>query len=394
MNSDKINILKRGLVDIIREDEFDSLLASDSKRIYFGIDPTGPNIHLGHMVVLKKLKILQELGHKIIFLIGDFTAMIGDPTDRESMRQPLTREEVLINTQDYIMQASRIIPMEDLNNPVEVRFNSDWHAKQNLATLLNHLSLLTLQQVVERDMFQERIKNNRPISLSELIYPYLQGYDAVVLEADCQIGGTDQTFNMLMGRTLRQKMADGSQIVITVPLIPGTDGRKMSKSFNNTINITDTANDIFGKVMSLNDDLILTYFSLLTDVTNSQLADIENKIKQNPREQKVSLAKQIIGGIYGQEEADQAADYFDRVFVNKELPEDIASYNLDIIKDYKIIDCLDRLGAVVSKSDAHRLIDQGGIKFNNEKISSIDFIIKEPGILQIGKRKFIKIISE
>jgi tyrosyl-tRNA synthetase len=243
-------------------------------------------------------------------------------------------------------------------------------------------------------MFQERIKNNRPISLSELIYPYLQGYDAVVLEADCQIGGTDQTFNMLMGRTLRQKMADGSQIVITVPLIPGTDGRKMSKSFNNTINITDTANDIFGKVMSLNDDLILTYFSLLTDVTNSQLADIENKIKQNPREQKVSLAKQIIGGIYGQEEADQAADYFDRVFVNKELPEDIASYNLDIIKDYKIIDCLDRLGAVVSKSDAHRLIDQGGIKFNNEKISSIDFIIKEPGILQIGKRKFIKIISE
>lgn len=394
MVTDSVSLLKRGLVDIIRASELDQALAGGKKlRIYFGIDPTGPNIHLGHMVVLRKLKYLQSLGHKIVFLIGDFTAMIGDPTDREAMRQPLSREEVLANTKDYIIQASKVIPIDDSSNPVEIRFNSQWHSKKTLGSLLSDLSLLTVQQMMERDMFQERIKNNRPIALSELIYPYLQGFDAVILEADAQIGGTDQTFNMLMGRTLRQKLANEVQLVMTVPLIEGTDGRKMSKSYNNTINLIDTPNDIFGKIMSAKDEIIVTYFTLLTDVSNSELDQIKKDVQAHPKEQKINLAKNIISQIYGLEEANLAEEHFHKVFVKKEIPDDIPTKKISQFKGQNISDVLVKLGLVSSKSEAVRLIDQGGVTFRSKKVETGEYLINETGIIQVGKRKFINLIK-
>lgn len=394
MVTDSVSLLKRGLVDIIRASELDQALAGEKKlRIYFGIDPTGPNIHLGHMVVLRKLKYLQSLGHKIVFLIGDFTAMIGDPTDREAMRQPLSREEVLANTKDYIIQASKVIPIDDSSNPVEIRFNSQWHSKKTLGSLLSDLSLLTVQQMMERDMFQERIKNNRPIALSELIYPYLQGFDAVILEADAQIGGTDQTFNMLMGRTLRQKLANEVQLVMTVPLIEGTDGRKMSKSYNNTINLIDTPNDIFGKIMSAKDEIIVTYFTLLTDVSNSELDQIKKDVQAHPKEQKINLAKNIISQIYGLEEANLAEEHFHKVFVKKEIPDDIPTKKISQFKGQNISDVLVKLGLVSSKSEAVRLIDQGGVTFRSKKVETGEYLINETGIIQVGKRKFINLIK-
>lgn len=393
MITDLNALLKRGLVDIIKSQELDDVLDSSSPiRVYLGVDPTGPKIHLGHMVILRKLAILQKMGHKVIFLIGDFTAKIGDPTDREKMRQPLTSQEVLENTKDYIEQVNKVLPVNDEVNPVEIRHNGEWHNKETKADFLNHAYLLTVSQLMERDMFQERLKKGEPISLAEFIYPYLQGYDAVILEADAQIGGTDQTFNMLMGRTLRQKMAGKNQIVLTVPLILGTDGRKMSKSYHNTINVTDEPNDIFGKIMSMDDSQIKPYYELLTDLSEAQLASVNERLSLEPRQLKVELAKDIISQIYDSNKAQLAHDYFETTFVKKDLPDTMQEINLSQLKTKNIIELMCMAGFAESNSQAQRLIEQGGVTFDGAKVTDAKLELNTAGVLQVGKRNFIRLI--
>lgn len=395
MQQDSTSLLKRGLLDIIKTQELDNILQGTKKaRIYFGVDPTGPKIHLGHMVILRKLAFFQKLGHKVIFLIGDFTAKIGDPTDRKKMRQPLTTEEVLKNTQDYLGQVNKILPIEDKDNPVEVRYNSDWHSTETKADFLNHAYLLTISQLMERDMFQERLEKGEPISLAEFIYPYLQGYDAVILDADIQIGGSDQTFNMLMGRTLRQKMANKTQVVLSTPLILGTDGRKMSKSYGNTINITDTPNDMFGKIMSMDDSQIETYFTLLTDLTEEELGSIHNRLEGDPKQLKIELAKNIIGQIYSNQIAGEAENYFQSTFVKKEVPKDIKEVILSSSDSKNIVDLICQAGLASSNSTAQRLINQGGVTVNDEKITDSKYQIKpnEASVMRVGKRNFVRFV--
>ncbi len=374
-------------------------LSSGKKfKIYLGIDPTSPEIHIGHAIALWKLKQFQKLGHEVILLVGDFTGMIGDPTDKDVMRKNLSRGEIMDNTQMYREQASKIIDFSG-ENPAKLVFNSTWLSKLSLDKLIELSGKITVQQLIERDMFQKRIKEGRPIGLNEFIYPLLQGYDSVALAVDAEIGGTDQTFNMLLGRTLSKTLKNKEKFVLTTPLLPGTDSRKMSKSHANIIAIGDSANDMYGKVMSLKDDLILIYFELCTEISRNELENIKTELevkKENPMDLKRKLAFAVVKIYHGESSAKKAQEEFTRVFQKGERTSDLLSaVQFKSILPISYASLTTISGGTVSVSEAVRLAENKGLKVDGELIEDARKNLVDPTgnetIIDIGKRKSIKI---
>lgn len=382
----QLEIIRRGAVDIISEEELKKKikLSIENKRplrIKAGFDPTAPDLHLGHTVLLGKLRQFQDLGHQVIFLIGDFTGRIGDPTSRSEIRRQLTREEVNSNAQTYKKQVSKILDTDR----IEVAFNSEWFEKMSALEILELTAHATISQLLARADFKKRLSKAQDISLLEFMYPILQGYDSVKLNADIELGGTDQIFNLLVGRDMQKDFAQDEQVVITMPLLEGTDGiQKMSKSYANYIGINEPADDIFGKVMSISDEMMLKYFTLLTD------EDIEKVKLMHPKEAKLKLAGDIVSQYHSKELAVQARIKFERTFSQKEIPEDIAVYYTD--GGVTVIRILVGSALVKSGNEARRLLKQNAIFFDNTKVEREDFIPAKDGVLKVGSRRFLRII--
>jgi len=393
----QIEIIKKNTVEIIEEGELrekikNSLEKNIPLKVKYGIDPTAPEIHLGHTVPIKKLKDFQQLGHKIFFLIGDFTARIGDPTGRKETRPILSVEQINKNLSRYRDQIAKILDIEK----VEFVYNSEWLSPLKLEEIIKLTSAFTVAQILEREDFSLRYKSNKPIYLHEFLYPLLQGYDSYYLEADIEIGATEQKFNLLAGRTIQDFFGQSKQVVITMPILVGTDGKlKMSKSYGNHIPIETTPEDMFGKVMSIPDDIMVDYFTLLTEIPSSIF---EKKIKENPRDAKSLLAKEIVKEFFGKDLAEKAEIHFNKVFKEKKAPENIPEFKVpeEMIKNGKvnIVDLIFSSGFVSSKSEIKRLINQGGVRIDGKKIDSIDFEVevKDGKIFKIGKRKFFKLV--
>ena len=347
-----------------------------------------PDIHIGHTVVIRKLKAFQELGHTAIFLIGDFTGMIGDPSGKNATRPPLSREEINANAETYKTQIFKLLDPEK----TEIRFNSEWMDKFDAADFVRLCSRITVKQILERDDFEKRLNENRPISLHELLYPLVQGYDSVALNADVELGGTDQKFNLLVGRNLQREYAQEPQVILTTPLLEGLDGvNKMSKSLNNYIGIDENSNEMFGKVMSISDELMWRFYELMTDVTPTEIEKMKSS-DENPRNLKVNLAKLIIKDFHSLEDAKRAEEDFVARFVKKEIPDEIEETSI-VSGVYNLADLMVQTNLAASKKEAKRLIEQGGVKLNGEKISNAkaEIDLKDEILLQVGKRKFLKI---
>jgi len=396
---EQISFLKKGVVDLIREEDLRKKLERSQKtgkplRVKLGLDPTAPDIHLGHTVVIRKLKAFQDLGHTVIFLIGDFTGMIGDPSGKNVTRPPLTREEVNQNAETYKRQMFKLLDPEK----TELRFNGEWMDKFDAADFVKLCARTTVKQILERDDFTKRLAEEKPISLHELLYPLIQGYDSVALDADVELGGTDQKFNLLMGRNLQREAGLEPQVILTTPLLEGLDGvNKMSKSLNNYIGIDETADSMFGKVMSISDELMWRYYELLTDLTESEISNLRSEIDagKNPRDLKVNLAKLIIKDFHSQSAADEAEDAFTRQFVQKEIPDEIDEKRL-ASGAHALAQLLADTGLAASKGEARRLIEQGGVKVNGEKATAANSEIEVTGEgvrLQVGKRKFLRVLA-
>lgn len=393
----QIEIIKRNVVEIIEEDELrekirKSLKENKPLRIKYGIDPTSPEIHLGHTVPIKKLKDFQELGHKIIFLIGDFTARIGDPTGRKETRPILSPEEIKNNLSTYKEQVSKILDIEK----TEFVYNSSWLSKLNLEEIIKLTSIFTVAQILEREDFTERYKNKNPIYLHEFLYPLLQGYDSYVVTADVEIGATEQKFNLLSGRTIQSYFGQEKQVIITMPILIGTDGKlKMSKSYKNHIPINTTPFDMFGKIMSIPDSIMEEYFKLLTDIEEKEYRKM---IEENPRDAKAFLAKEIVRWLFNQKEAEKAEEEFNKIFRERKTPTDIPEVEikkgiLNSCGEIEIIELLTKTGILPSKSECRRLITQKAIKIDGSAISDpyMKVKVKDGIILKIGKRRFFKI---
>lgn len=396
---EQLEYLKKGTVDLIREEDLRAKLERAAKtgkplRVKLGLDPTAPDIHVGHTVVIRKLKAFQDLGHTVIFLIGDFTGMIGDPSGKNVTRPPLSRDEINANAETYKRQMFKLLDPDK----TELRFNGEWMDKFTAADFVRLCAKTTVKQILERDDFEKRMAAQQPISLHELLYPLVQGYDSVALESDVELGGTDQKFNLLMGRNLQREFDQEPQVIMTTPLLEGLDGvQKMSKSLGNYIGIDEPAGEMFGKVMSISDELMWRYYELLTDLTRSEISNLRSQIEhgENPRNVKVSLAKLIIKDFHSAADADAAEDEFNRRFVHKEIPDEIEEKQI-AGGSYKLADLLAETGLASSKGEARRLIEQGGVKVNSEKASgaTAEVTITPDGVLlQVGKRKFLKIIG-
>ena len=394
---EQIEILKKGTVDLIREDDLRKKLERSAKtgkplRVKLGLDPTAPDIHVGHTVVIRKLKAFQDLGHTVIFLIGDFTGMIGDPSGKNVTRPPLSREEVDANAETYKRQMFKLLDPDK----TELRFNGEWMDKFNAAGFIKLCAKTTVKQILERDDFTKRMNEEKPISLHELLYPLVQGYDSVALNADIELGGTDQKFNLLMGRNLQREYEQEPQVIITTPLLEGLDGiNKMSKSLNNYIGIDEPPNEMFGKVMSISDDLMWRYYDLLTDLSPSEIANLRSEISngKNPRDAKVDLAKLVIADFHSQAEATKAEEDFVRRFVQKEVPDEIEEKRI-AAGAYNLAQLIADTGLAASKGEARRLVDQGGVKIDGEKATAANAEVEVTGdgiLVQVGKRKFLKI---
>jgi tyrosyl-tRNA synthetase len=394
---EQLDRLRHGTVDVIREEDLRTKLQRSAKtgkplRVKLGVDPTSPDIHLGHTVVVRKLKAFQDLGHTAIYLIGDFTAMIGDPSGRNVTRPPLSREEIEHNAKTYRDQVFKILDPDR----TEIRYNSEWMGKFDAADFIRLAARTTVRQILERDDFEKRMNAQQPISLHELLYPLVQGYDSVALEADVELGGTDQKFNLLSGRNLQREYDQEPQVVVTTPLLEGLDGvQKMSKSYGNYIGIDEPSTEMFGKVMSISDDLMWRYHGLLTDLSAAEISNLRSEITngKNPRDVKVILAKLIIRDFHSAEAADAAEEDFNRRFVKKEVPDEIEEKQIDA-GNYKLTELIANAGLAASKAEARRLIEQGGVRVNGEKAtnSAADITIgTESTLLQVGKRKFLKV---
>ncbi len=396
-------LLTRGVQDIIGREDLEKRLESGEKmKIYIGADPSRPDIHIGHAVCIRKLRQFQELGHKIIFLIGDFTAQIGDPTGKDEARKQLSPSEVKKNAKTYKDQISKLLSFKG-NNKAEIKYNSKWNKKLKFQDLIELGSKFTVQQFLERDMYQKRLKEGKPISLHEFFYPLMQAYDSVSMDVDMEVGGNDQLFNMLCGRTLMQKLPastrrrrgekNKNKIVMTFQLLEGTDGRKMSKSYDNYIGVSDLPNDMFGKVMSISDDLIIKYFTLCTDLSLEEIKELESKMEsgENPRNLKVRLGYEIVRIYHGEKDAKKSQEEFDNVFKNKEKPKDIEKVNL--ASDTNIVDVLVNFKLVSSRTEARKMLEQNAVSVNNEKIIDTNFIFKsnQKYLVQVGKRRFLEI---
>lgn len=398
--NEQMEIIKRGAVEIIPEEELikkleKSKAAGKPLNIKLGCDPTRPDLHLGHSVVLRKLAQFQKLGHQVILIIGDFTGMIGDPSGRNSTRPPLTLQEARDNANSYIEQASKILHKEK----TKIVFNSEWLGKMTFEDVIKLSSKYTVARMLERDDFTKRFKGGIPISMHEILYPLAQAMDSVAIESDVELGGTDQKFNLLVGRDIQREHGVEPQVILTMPLLVGTDGvEKMSKSYDNYIGISDSPKDIYGKTLSIPDELIYTYFELATDVSNEELKNIKDYLsnkENNPRDMKRSLARKLVEMYHGSEAAKNAEEEFDNIFINKGLPDDIPEFKINSSTEgINIIDLLLAVNFAPSKGEARRLIQQGGVSIDGEKISDISaaVIIKSEKILKVGKRKFIKLI--
>ncbi|MCU0652566.1 MAG: tyrosine--tRNA ligase [Candidatus Omnitrophica bacterium] len=385
--SRQLEIIKRGAVEIISEAELKKKLERSiaEKRplnIKAGFDPTAPDIHLGHTVLLRKLRQFQDLGHRVFFLIGDFTARIGDPSGRSQIRKQLTKEEVIKNAATYKKQVSKILDIDK----IEVVFNSDWFDKMSVLDILNLTTHATVSQILARADFKKRLAKNEDISLLEFMYPLLQGYDSVKLEADIELGGTDQIFNLLVGRDIQNDFKQEQQVVITMPLLEGTDGvQKMSKSYGNYIGINEPAGEMFGKIMSISDDLMMKYYTLLTD------KNLDEVKSMHPKEAKSSLAEDIVRQYHSEKSSSDARLEFERVFASKELPKDLPEYKIE--GESAVIAVLLGSGLVKSGNEARRLLKDGAVMFNDVKIDNEAFAFRESGILKVGSRRYLKIIA-
>ncbi len=392
MNEDeareRADALGRGTVEVISTGELaEKLKLSRPLRIKLGMDPTAPDLHLGHTVVLKKLRDFQRDGHTVIFLVGDFTAMIGDPTGRSETRKPLSRAEISANAETYRGQAFKILDPER----TEVRFNSEWMDQMGVGRLIEIAAKLSVARMLERDDFEKRLEREEPLFLHELLYPLIQGYDSVALQADIEIGGTDQKFNMLVGRELQRAFGQAPQVVMTMPLIEGLDGvRKMSKSLGNSVGITERPEDMFGKVMSVSDPLMLRYYRLLTDVPRDEIAAIESG-EVHPMEAKKRLATVIVAEYHGAAAARAAREYFESKFQRREIPESAPVYRL--AEPLWICELMKQLRFAASTSEARRLIGQGAVRVDGRVVTDVQFrfVPGEHTVLEVGKRRVARI---
>jgi tyrosyl-tRNA synthetase len=395
--NEQIDLIKRNTVEIIPEDELYKKIEKSIKdnkplRIKLGCDPSRPDLHIGHGVVLQKLRDFQDLGHKAVLIIGDFTAMIGDPSGKSKTRPALTLEETKINGKTYFDQASKILIEKDL----EIRYNSEWLDKMTFSDVIKLASKYTVAQILERDDFTKRMASKTPISLHELLYPLSQAMDSVAVNSDVELGGTDQTFNLLVGRAIQEAYNMPPQCIITCELLEGTDGvEKMSKSLNNAICFTDPPKEVFGKSMSIPDKLIYKYYKLGTMINDAELAEIKKQLDDpatNPRNLKVRLGYELVKKYYDEEAAKYAQEEFEKIFSKKEVPDDIPEFKLDS-GNVKLVTIIKENNMAASSGEAIRLIKQGGVTIDGEKIMDDKYIVKaeKDFVLKVGKRKFLRV---
>ena len=394
---EQVQSLKRGTVEIFTETELAQKLADAANkgrqlRIKLGLDPTSPDIHLGHTVVLRKMRQFQDLGHKAVLIIGDYTARIGDPTGQNSTRPILSAEQIEQNARTYFEQAGKILDTSE--EKLETRYNGEWLAKLTLIELIQLAAKKTVAQMLQRDTFKKRLQADVDVYTHEFLYPLMQGYDSVMIESDVELGGTDQTFNNLVGRDIQKGYDQEPQIVITMPILVGLDGReKMSKSKGNYIGVTDDPNDMFGKVMSISDDMMENYFTLLTDIPTEKITDLVNPDKTHPKQAKVLLGKTIVAQFHGQDAAESAAAEFDKVFARGQLPDDIAEVEISsqpIAANKLLLACK----LVSSGGEAKRMIKQSAASIDGKKLTdpNAEITPTDGAIIRVGKRKFTRLI--
>ncbi len=394
--TEQIQMLKRGTVEIYSEDELADKLTEAAKtnrhlRVKLGLDPTSADIHLGHTVVLRKMRQFQDLGHKAVLIIGDYTARIGDPSGQDATRPMLSAQQIEDNAKTYFNQAGKILDTSD--DKLEIRYNSEWLEKLTLIELIQLAAKKTVAQMLQRDSFKLRLKADEDIYAHEFLYPLMQGYDSVVVESDVELGGTDQTFNNLVGRDIQKAYGQNPQVVITMPILVGLDGKeKMSKSKGNYIGVTDEPNDMFGKVMSISDEMMENYFTLLTNLPAKKITELVNPEKTHPKQAKVLLGKIIVTDFYDEQTADRAAVEFDKVFAQSQLPDEIPEVEIpaEPIMASKL---LLRCKLVSSGGEAKRIIKQGGCTIDSRKISDPNEQITPANdmVVQVGKRKFARL---
>ena len=392
----QLEIIKQGIDEIIGEDDLIEKLKSGKKlTIKVGFDPTAPDLHVGHTVILRKMRQFQDLGHKVIFLIGDFTGKIGDPSGKNKTRPPLTNNEIKANAKTYEDQVLKVLDPDKTT----IDFNSRWGDKMSAADMIKLAAQSTVARMIERDDFSKRYKNNQPISIHEFLYPLMQGYDSVELEVDVELGGTDQKFNLLVGRDLQKNVGQSPQTIITLPLLEGLDGvKKMSKTEENYIGITEKADDIFGKTMSIPDEIMMKWFDLLSLRPLEEIKKVDEGIKggANPRDAKIDLAMELTTRFTSEKEAEKAKDNFFKKFSSNELPSDIEEKEISYTDMPALPNLLKDLGMVGSTSEAIRLIEQGAVKIDQEKVTSKDQEVsfETKKLIQIGKKKFLYVSSK
>ncbi|PXF35556.1 tyrosine--tRNA ligase [Mesotoga sp. SC_NapDC2] len=387
--------LSKNHVSLISEEELLGKLKNKrSLRVKLGVDPSRPDLHLGHAVVLRKLRLFQDFGHQVVLIIGDFTARIGDPSGRSKTRPMLSREEARLNAESYSKQAFRILDRDR----TEIRFNSEWLDPMSFEDVIRLSAKYTVARMMERHDFARRYADNEPIAVSEFLYPLAQAYDSVVVKADVEIGGDDQFFNLVVGRKIQEEYGLEAQAILTVPLIEGTDGKlKMSKSYDNYIAFDDSPKDMFGKVMSIPDSLMSKYFRLLTDKSDRELEEIDKKLQDktvNPRDLKLELAVEITSQFFDREIAESSKEEFINIFRNKELPEEMPEIKL-VEDSISIVDLLVSRAKIQSRSEARRLIDQGGVRINDQVLEDIHSVleISDGDVLRIGKKRFYRLVK-
>lgn len=397
---DQLEVIRRGTVEIVPEEELVEKLKKSKKKnkplkIKLGCDPTRPDLHLGHSVILRKLRQFQDLGHEAILIIGDFTALIGDPTGQNTTRPALSEEEIKENAETYLDQATKILDPESTT----IVYNSEWLGKMRFQDVIKLTSKLTVARMIERDDFSKRYNNNEPISLHEFLYPLAQGQDSVHLHSDVELGGTDQKFNLLVGRDLQKDDGQDPQIALMMPLLVGTDGSmKMSKSYDNYIGITEDANDMYGKVLSIPDDLIYSWFELVTDVPVDELPKLKKRAEEDPRDTKHELALAITRMYHGEDAAREAREHFEQTVINKEIPDDAPTFEYESGETVRLLDIISETGFTESNGQTKRLMKQGGVSIDDSKITDkgyeVTFDEDTEFTLKVGKRNFAIIRSK
>ena len=398
--NEQMDLIRRGAVEIIPEEELVQKLEKSDKEnkplnIKLGCDPSRPDLHIGHSVVLRKLAQFQSLGHQAILIVGDFTGMIGDPSGRSATRPALSLKETRINGESYFNQATKIL----VRGKTRMVYNSEWLSEMNFEEVIKLASKYTVARMIERDDFTKRFKAGEPISVHEFLYPLAQAMDSVAIKSDVELGGTDQKFNLLVGRDIQREYGMEPQCILTMPLIAGTDGiEKMSKSYDNYIGISESPNEIYGKTLSIPDNLIYTYFELATSISSDELSKIKKQLSDsnvNPRDIKRKLARTLVSTYYNESEAQFAEEEFDRIFIKKEIPDEINEFKLTE-KKIGILDLITKVNFAPSRGEAKRLVTQGGVTIDGEKINDVnsEIVVKDGLILKVGKRKFVKLSTK